>query len=104
MKILESYKMDHAPGSAQPSPCTRGVLATPAPSLLRATGSVFTGPVSRPVSVFFFKIVFIFERDRQRSGKGQSLERETQNRKQALGSELSAQSPTWGWNPRTVRP
>ena len=30
-------------------------------------------------------------------------ERETQNPKQAPGSELSARSPTWGSNPRTLR-
>ena len=30
-------------------------------------------------------------------------ERETQNPKQAPGSELSAQSPTWGSNPQTMR-
>ena len=36
------------------------------------------------------------------AGEGQR-ERETQNLKQAPGSELSAQSPTWGSNSRTVR-
>ena len=35
-------------------------------------------------------------------GEGQR-ERETQNRKQAPGSEPSAQSLTWGLNSRTVR-
>uniref|UniRef100_A0A8C9KKS5 Orn/DAP/Arg decarboxylase 2 N-terminal domain-containing protein n=1 Tax=Panthera tigris altaica TaxID=74533 RepID=A0A8C9KKS5_PANTA len=34
---------------------------------------------------------------------GGQRERETQNRKQAPGSEPSAQSPTRGWNSRTVR-
>ena len=39
------------------------------------------------------------ERERERArGEGQR-ERETQNPKQAPGSELSAQSPTWGSNP-----
>ena len=38
------------------------------------------------------------ERERERE-----RERETQNLKQAPGSELSAQSPTWGSNPQTVR-
>ena len=38
------------------------------------------------------------ETDRARVGKGQR-ERETQNPKQVPGSELSAQSPTWGSNP-----
>ena len=50
--------------------------------------------------------LFIFERDRGREstlvGEGQK-ERETQNLKQAPGSELSAQSPTYESNPRTVR-
>ena len=48
--------------------------------------------------------MFIFERDRDRAWteEGQR-ERETQNIKQAPGSELSAQSLTQGLNPRTVR-
>ena len=49
-----------------------------------------------------FFLIFIFERERKRqsaSGGGTERERETQNRKQAPGSELSAQSPTWGSNP-----
>ena len=50
--------------------------------------------------------MFIFERqrererDRVRMGEGQR-ERKTQNPMQAPGSELSAQSPTQGWNSRT---
>ena len=53
---------------------------------------------------FFFQRLFIFgtERDRAWTGEGQR-ERETQNRNQAPGSEQSAQSLTWGWNPRTAR-
>ena len=39
------------------------------------------------------KYLLIFERDRAHVGKGQR-ERETQNQKQAPGSDLSAQSPT----------
>ena len=46
--------------------------------------------------------VFERERDRVREGEGKT-ERETQNPKQAVGSELSAQSPMWGSNPQTVR-
>ena len=34
---------------------------------------------------------------------GAERERETQNPKQALGSELSAQSPTWGSNSQPAR-
>ena len=44
--------------------------------------------------------MFIFERERK--GEGQR-ERETQNTKQAAGSELSAQSWTQGSNSRTAR-
>ena len=52
--------------------------------------------------------MFIFERERERerestSGGEAERERETQNLKWALGSELSAQSPTWGPGPQTVR-
>ena len=39
--------------------------------------------------------LFIFEKERQSmSGGGAERERETQNLKRALGSELSAQSPS----------
>ena len=53
-------------------------------------------------------ILFIFERERQRqsmSGGGaeREREREAQNRKQAPGSELSAQSLMRGWNSQTSR-
>ena len=48
-------------------------------------------------------LMFIFGRERERerastSGRGAEIERETQNWKQAPGSELSAQSPTQGSN------
>ena len=63
-------------------------------------------PVDSVFFSFFFLIfvMFIFEteRDRAWTGEGQR-ERETQNRKQAPGSEPSAQSPMRGSNPRTVR-
>ena len=52
------------------------------------------------------KLMFIcyWERERQSmSREGAGRERETQNSEQAPGSELSAQSPTWGLNSRTVR-
>ena len=55
--------------------------------------------------VFFFSFFFYFwetERGRAQFGEGQR-ENETQNLKQALGSELSAQSPTWGLNPQIMR-
>ena len=45
-----------------------------------------------------------WERDRERQGVSSGgAKRETQNPKQAPGSELSAQSLTWGLNPRAVR-
>ena len=53
----------------------------------------------------FFKHLFYYwetERDRARAGEGQR-EEETQNRKQAPGSELSAKSPMQGSNSRTTR-
>ena len=46
--------------------------------------------------------MFIFERDGAQAGEGQR-ERETQNPKQAPGSELSAQSLMRGSNPQTAR-
>ena len=48
--------------------------------------------------------MFIFERGRETEhewGRGRE-ERETQNPEQSPGSELSAQSPMRGSNPRTV--
>ena len=52
--------------------------------------------------------MFIFERDRDtdrdRAQLGEEQrERETQNPRQATDSELSAQIPTQGLNPRVVR-
>ena len=52
--------------------------------------------------IFFNVYLFLRERVRARVGEGQ-IERETQNQKQAPGSELSAQSLTRGWNSRTSR-
>ena len=46
--------------------------------------------------------MFIFERDRAQVGEGQR-ESETQNPKQAPGSELSVQSLMRGSNSQTVR-
>ena len=46
----------------------------------------------------FFKGLFMFEKETVGAGEGQT-ERETQNPKQAPGSEPSAQSPTRGSNP-----
>ena len=59
------------------------------------------------ICVAFF-LMFIFEREREREREREQAGeeqrgRETQNAKQAPGSELSAQSPMRGSNPRTVR-
>ena len=54
---------------------------------------------------FLMLFFFIFERERQRqstNGRGAERERATQNLKQALGSELLAQSLMQGLNPWTV--
>ena len=63
--------------------------------------------VAKMVYLFYFAffltfIIFERERDRAQPGKGQT-ERETQNLKQAPGSELSAQSLKWGSNSQAVR-
>ena len=52
----------------------------------------------------FVNVLFIFETERHRAwaGEGQR-ERGTQILRQTPGSELSAQSPTWGSNSQTVR-
>ena len=55
-----------------------------------------------PALFFLICFLFIFETDRAQEGEGQR-ERETQNLKQAPGSQLSAQSPTQGLNSQTVR-
>ena len=59
-----------------------------------------------PLSFLFKKIflMLIFERDRETEcEQGRNRERETQNPKQVPGSELSAQSLTWGSNSQAVR-
>ena len=49
--------------------------------------------------VIGLSLLFIFERETEHQwGEGQR-ERETQSPKQLQGSELTAQSPTWGSNP-----
>ena len=53
---------------------------------------------------YYFFNVYLFLRQRETEHeRGRVRERETQNPKQAPGSELSAQSPTRGSNPRTAR-
>ena len=50
--------------------------------------------------------MFIFERERERDTEykwWRFREREIQNLKRDPGSELSAQSPTWGSNSQMVR-
>ena len=56
-------------------------------------------------SFVYLKILFnvyFWGRERQSMSRGGS-EREIQNPKQALGSELSAQSSMWGSNSLTMR-
>ena len=51
----------------------------------------------------FFKYLFLTQRETEHV-QGRGRERgDTQNLKQAPGSELSAQSPTRGSNPQTAR-
>ena len=74
-------------------------LACPLPS------ACFMLPHPMPLGQFFKCFYFYFwerERDKVWAGKGQR-ERETQNPKQAPGSELSAQNLTRGSNSWTVR-
>ena len=80
---------------------------SPMSPITSLTSPLATNSLYLSVSVFvcfFFKHLFVFEteRDRARAGEGQR-ERKTQNPKQAPGSELSAQSPTWGSNSQTAR-
>ena len=58
------------------------------------------------VSLFYYYIlnVYLILREREREHKlGRSREKETQNLKHALGSELSAQNPLPGSNSQNVR-
>ena len=57
------------------------------------------------IAIFFLNVYFGRERKRQSTSRG-GAERErgkTQNRKQAPGSELSAQSPMQGSNSQAAR-
>ena len=69
-------------------------------------GMVYNSCASLCMRFFSKKIVdiylFLRERDMQRK-QGKCTERETQNPKEAPGSELSAHSPTQGLNSWTVR-
>ena len=52
----------------------------------------------------FFTFIYFWETGRDRAQVGEGHRKiGTQNPKQAPDSELSAQSPTWGSNPQTVR-
>ena len=65
-----------------------------------AQGDYDINPLVAPEAVIYFFYVFIFEREReQERGRHTHI----QNPKQAPGSELSAQSRTWGSNSRMVR-
>ena len=49
-------------------------------------------------TIFLFFMFVLFFRERQSTSWEGQRERETQNPKQAPGSELSTQSPSQGWN------
>lgn len=67
-------------------------------------GTSREGPLNDLSFFFFFFNVYLFLRERETECEpGSGRERGRQNPKQAPGSELSAQSPTWGLNPRTMR-
>ena len=72
--------------------------------------------INQETLFFSFKCLFLRERERERErkreraseravrgGAERERERERRNLVQAPGSELSAQSPMWGLNPRTMR-
>ena len=52
---------------------------------------------------FFFNVSLFLRQRKSMNGGGAERERETQNRKQAPGSEPSAQNPTRGSNSRSAR-
>ena len=59
---------------------------------------------SESLNLKFFSNAYLFLRQRETEHeRGRVRETETQNLKQAPGSELSAQSPTRGSNSRTAR-
>lgn len=110
-----------SPSSSPPSPSppsnprsahrTAGAAAVPT---LTTRGPLLPWPVGREKCLFsfptffffltFFFLMFIYFWDRETElAWGRGRERETQNPKQAPGSELSAQSPTLGLNTGTVR-
>ena len=72
--------------------------------LSSAISAEIRGTLIQDLSFWGFTDVFIiyFRETEHERGEGQRA-REMQNPKQAPGSELSAQSPTWGSNSRTVR-
>ena len=83
--------------SASRCPLSRAGKVTGYPGLSRNPGGSQDGN-------FFFKRFYLFLRQGETEHEqGRVRERETQNLKQAPGSELSAQSPTRGSNSRTAR-
>ena len=85
-------------------------LHRPEPAVIREPASeAGSSPVSRAhfyyaFQIFFFStFIYFWDRERQSMNGGGQREKETQNRKQAPGSEPSAQSLTRGSNSRTAR-
>ena len=99
--LLRGSETRAAPRHAAPSsarPC-------PAGGLRRAPCALWLSSITVWKFFFSFFNVYLFSRKREtKCEQGRSRERETQNPKQAPGSELSAQSPTRGPNPQTMRP
>ena len=86
-------------GSSEPGACFRFCVHLSAPPT-PAFSKINIKKIKK--KCYFLKKFIYFEREFVQTGEGQR-ERKTQNRKQAPGSELSAQSPTRGSNSRTER-
>ena len=78
-----------------------GLMAFSCPKVSRLHGGKNGSQWASMGPMSFVTFLFIFERQRMSGGRA---EREsTQDPRQAPGSELSAQSRTWGWNPQAER-
>ena len=83
---------------------TRPLWGPASPSIHSHCRSSFSHLASSFFFFFNFFNVYLLLKERENmSGGGAEKERETQNPKEATGSELTAQSPTQGSNPPTMR-
>ena len=96
-----NYKAESASMVMSPAepPCSSEQVPAPVASTAVCEGC--RRVLSRTLKRFIYLSIYLLG-ERVRVGEGQR-ERETQNLKQAPGSELPAQSPTRGLNLRTVR-